>query len=73
MRVKHLIKKLSKLDPSLMVVARGYEAGYEEVTELELISLIDEGPDHSWYYGRFEEAGYSYKKDGALVASVHLS
>jgi hypothetical protein len=55
MTVGELIEALSKLDPSLPVLGRGYESGYDTANSAEVVSVFDSSP-HPWYEGQFQNA-----------------
>lgn len=41
MKVKELIEALGKYDPELKVVVDGYEGGYDDPEELEMVKIIE--------------------------------
>jgi len=51
-KVRKLIEELSKLDPELMVVVRGYEDGVDEVVKCELCNIELDVNKGIWYYGK---------------------
>jgi hypothetical protein len=53
MKVKELIERLQQLDPEKMVVMHGYEDGYDEISEIEPISLRL-NVNTAWYYGKHD-------------------
>jgi hypothetical protein len=53
MNVKQLIETLQKLDPDTMVIRSGYEGGVEEVTHVEVVSILLD-VNSEWYYGSHE-------------------
>jgi hypothetical protein len=55
MRVAELIEKLKLLPQDALVVAEGYETGYEPVKKVELISVI-ENPSRDWWDGEYEKS-----------------
>jgi|WetSurMetagenome_2_1015567.scaffolds.fasta_scaffold192517_3 hypothetical protein len=55
MRVEELIEKLKLLPQDALVVAEGYETGYEPVKNVELISVI-ENPSRDWWDGEYEKS-----------------
>lgn len=65
MKVKDLIEALLELDPEKMVVVSGYEGGYQEISDIENISLVLNRYTE-WYYGPHE----SVNKDGDCEAFV---
>lgn len=50
MKIRELIQTLSQLDPELPVVVRGYEGGYNDVSEVNTIA-IPLNINTRWYYG----------------------
>jgi hypothetical protein len=50
MTVKELIEQLSQFEPDTPVVVKGYEAGFNDVYEVELLS-IQLNTNTIWYYG----------------------
>ena len=75
MKVKELIKELSKLDPNLNVYISGYEGGYKDITVVAKDRMVRDyhNPDE-WWYGSHElvEAVYdSYQieksEDGIII------
>lgn len=59
MTIKELIETLSKLDPELRVVTRGYEGGYDDVewpTGKDVPNIINIAlhVNPAWYYGNHE-------------------
>ena len=70
MKVSELIESLQQFDPTLAVLVRGYEGGYEYVTgSSEKLMLLDvhSDRDKEWYYGPHEIADDYYgetDKDG---------
>ena len=75
MKVKELIKELSKLDPNLNVYVSGYEGGYNDVTELSNDRMVrNYHKPEDWWYGPHEivESVYdSYQieksEDGIII------
>jgi hypothetical protein len=53
MNVKQLIETLEKLDPNTMVIRSGYEGGVEEITHVEVMSILL-NVNKEWYYGSHE-------------------
>mgnify|MGYP003335212120 CR=1 FL=1 len=72
MNVKQLIEKLQTLDPELMVVVSGYEAGVNEANIVE-VTKIALNVNTSWYYGEHEEIGNCayYDKEYADVPKAN--
>ena len=55
MTIEELINRLSKLDKSLPVVVCGYEGGFDDVIDLNVVNL-DMNINHEEYMGRHEES-----------------
>lgn len=51
MNVGELIEKLKTYPQDLRVVVHGYEDGYEDVTDFEIIKVILNVNTTRWYYG----------------------
>ena len=70
MTVSELIESLQQFDPTLAVLVRGYEGGYEYVTgssEKPMLLDVHSDRDKEWYYGPHEIADEYYgeiDKDG---------
>jgi len=61
MTVREVIEALSALDPDMLVVGRGYEGGYDDVT-VHVETIVDEqgpGEKASWWQGRYDDARYT--------------
>jgi len=54
MTVQELIQHLEKLDPNTRVIIRGYEGGYNDITNIADIP-IKLNVNTAWYYGVHEE------------------
>ena len=75
MKVKELIKELSKLDPDLNVYVSGYEGGYVDVEGVSKDRMVrDYHRTEEWWYGSHElvESVYdSYQieksEDGIII------
>jgi hypothetical protein len=54
-RVREVIEALSKFDPEMLVVGRGYEGGYDDVS-VHVENIVDEqGPNkEAWWDGRYD-------------------
>ncbi|MEY3827558.1 MAG: hypothetical protein RLZZ148_2378 [Cyanobacteriota bacterium] len=55
MTIKELIKILSQYDPETRVVVSGYEGGYNDLLEVEPLS-IKLNVNTKWYYGAHDTA-----------------
>ena len=73
MRVREVIEALSKFDPEMLVVGRGYEGGYDDVS-VHVENIVDEqGPDKkAWWEGRYDLSEYTASEnlDKAFDAAV---
>jgi len=54
MNVQQLIEELQKYPPDMRVIRKGYESGFDDLSELELMEIVvnynDDG--HSWWNGK---------------------
>lgn len=66
MKVKELIKALGKYDPELKVVVDGYEGGYNDPEELELVNMKIR-PNAAWYDGKYDYVGLGEKSEETAV------
>jgi hypothetical protein len=65
MTVKQLIGQLERLDPEQMVVANGYEGGYDEILAAVPIRLkLHAHTD--WWYGKHEQ------DDNGECLAIHI-
>jgi hypothetical protein len=79
MTVKQLIETLSKLDPELRVVTRGYERGYDDIewpvgkNSPDVISLAL-NINSKWYYGNHEmvSENHQYGPEVKIVKAIIL-
>ncbi len=69
MTVKELIQILQKHDPDKKVVVRGYEGGYNEVSEIIEMSIFPHPGQRVNYYGEYEKIyhGDSSKNTTAAI------
>jgi hypothetical protein len=79
MNVKELIETLSKLDPELRVVTKGYERGYDDIKlpvnqDSPLIINIGLNVNPEWYYGNHEmvSENHSYGPEVEIVKALVL-
>jgi hypothetical protein len=57
MKVKELIERLTKEDPEMRVVVKGYECGYDELEELIKVGITKNNKkEDKWWEGEFHEA-----------------
>lgn len=57
MTVKELIEKLQYEDPEKIIVAPGYEGGYDEISDISPIQLkLNVHSADTWYYGKHEKS-----------------
>ena len=54
MNAKELIEELSKLNPNIKIVVRGYEMGYNNIMELKPI-VLEEMEYRNDTFGRYDE------------------
>jgi hypothetical protein len=52
MTVSELIAQLQTLPPDALVVAEGYEDGYDTIKQVSLIA-VEENPNQEWYVGKY--------------------
>lgn len=52
MTVAELIEKLKQMPQDALVVAKGYEDGYDTIKKVSLI-VVEENPKIEWYYGKY--------------------
>lgn len=71
MTVAELIERLSAFPSDLIVVARGYEEGYDDVIGARVEVVVDtQGPGEKseWWTGRYDDADYSHGKPLSVVS-----
>lgn len=73
MTVAELIETLNAIDDkSQRVVIKGYEGGYQDVTEVEHITLVL-NVNTAWYYGEHEELSPFINTEGReIVTAINL-
>jgi hypothetical protein len=54
MKVIDLVQRLQEFDPEMVVVLRGYEGGYNTVSDIIDPQTFVEGVNRAWYYGPHE-------------------
>lgn len=52
MTVSELITQLHTLPPDALVVAEGYEEGYDTIKRISMIA-VEENPNQEWYVGKY--------------------
>jgi len=53
MNVQQLIEELQNHPPDLRVIRKGYEGGFDDVSNAELMEIIvDYNDGHSWWNGK---------------------
>lgn len=52
MTVAELIEKLNQMPSDALVVAEGYEDGYDTIKRVSLIA-VEENPNQEWYVGKY--------------------
>ena len=79
MNVKELIETLSKLDPELRVVTKGYERGYDDIEwpvnqDSPLIINLGLNVNPEWYYGNHEMVSedHQYGPEIKIVKAIVL-
>jgi len=79
MNIKQLIETLSKLDPELRVVTRGYEGGYDDIewpVDKDSPNVIDLALNVNpvWYYGNHEMVSkdHRYGENIQVVKAIVL-
>ena len=65
MIVKELIEYLQTIDPELKVFVKGYEAGYNDVNNINYEEMVL-NMNNIWYYGKHELLRNMEKKDKIL-------
>jgi hypothetical protein len=69
MNAKELIEILLRFDPGSRVVVAGYEAGFNDISEVEEITIL---PDvhREWYYGAHDKPDADFKRALPGVSEV---
>jgi hypothetical protein len=68
-KVKELIEALKDYPEDMMVVLRGYEGGYSEITDsCEIMLALVDNADR-WYFGEHEKAN-EYTKNAVQAVLV---
>ena len=72
MKIKELIEQLKKYDPEMLVVARGYESGWDDINIIKKEILIEE-ENNPWYEGKYPN--FEEKKDNPdkAIKAITLS
>jgi len=65
MTVKELIEQLQTLDPESRVFIRGYEAGYNDINNIDSEEMVL-NVNSVWYYGKHELLKSMEKRDKIL-------
>ena len=71
MIVKELIQLLQNHDPDKKVLVRGYEGGYNEVTEIIPMDIFPHPQQKASYNGEYENTHYD-KPPGAVTLAIEL-
>ncbi|MDP2337643.1 MAG: hypothetical protein Q8N05_14605 [Bacteroidota bacterium] len=66
MTAKELIQELQKLSPDTIVVVRGYEDGYNEISNIRQVK-IKHDPNAEWFYGEYADCN-----SGDAINAVEL-
>lgn len=57
MIVKELIEFLSTKPQDMLILQRGYESGWNDISGAE-IELVEHKPDGAWYDGEYQDVWY---------------
>lgn len=74
MNAKELIEILSRFDPGTRVVVAGYEAGFNDISEVEEITLLLD-VHREWYYGTHDKPDADFKRvlpESPEVRAIYL-
>jgi hypothetical protein len=66
MTASELIQHLKQLPPATKIVVRGYEDGYNDITELTK-RRVKHNPDAEWYYGEYTDS-----KEADAIEAIEL-
>ena len=66
MTVKELIQKLEAFPQDALVVAEGYEDGYDSIKKVSIIRVV-ENQTKEWYVGKFVDSKSSSAKEVVLL------
>ncbi len=72
MTIAELIQKLSLCDPSLPVVVKGYEGGYNDVSIIEEVTLQLNANTENWY-GAHEKIWQGQPSDQSGHKAIRLA
>ncbi len=73
MIVQELIDKLKDFPPQTKVLGRGYESGWSDIEDIELIDVLHI-PDGPWYDGDYQApASYYQDRDYEQITAVTIS
>ncbi len=67
MTVAELVEELKRMPQDALVVAEGYEDGYDTVKRVSLIA-VEENPQPKWYLGKYVD---SEKADSKHVVFIN--
>ena len=67
MNIQELIEKLKTFPPDTMVVVRGYEEGYNDISVIKEVTLKLNAHDE-WYYGQHDDS-----KDANAINAIELA
>jgi hypothetical protein len=70
--VAELIEQLQKLPPETRVVVDGYEDGYDDIKNIETLSLHINANTVDEYYGDHADADRDYPADAVIETCVRL-
>ena len=71
MIVKELIQLLQDHDPDKKVIVRGYEDGFNEVTEIIQMDIFPHPQQQASYVGEYENTRHE-DPPGAVTAAIEL-
>ena len=71
MKIKELIEQLKKYDLEMLVVARGYESGWDDINIIKEEILIEE--NNSWYEGKYSYFQEKQDNPDNAIKAITLS
>jgi hypothetical protein len=72
MLVRELIQALKYLNQDDLVVVKGYEGGYNDVTQLLHINIVLD-VNEEWYYGKHADKNDTDMEDKQAVKAILIS
>jgi hypothetical protein len=73
MKIKELIEQLKKYDPEMLVVARGYESGWDDIDIIKEQILIEWEYNDSWYDGKYSYFQEKQNNPDNAIKAITLS